>query len=157
MPGASDAEDLQVDAAGVGDRLLVGGARGGDPRLRQTPVGEVHVLGTNVDVVEEMLLHEAAVALMARRIDRPVLVEIEGDDVREGEAILAMHANEFLVERGRRGAGREAEHAGAMLRGSRSDERGDLGGERPRRAACVAMDLDGHLLEGRGEMPRLAV
>ncbi len=46
VPGASDAEDLQVDAACVGDRLLVGGARGGDLRLREDAVGDVHVLGT---------------------------------------------------------------------------------------------------------------
>src|SRR4051812_20382857 len=59
-------------------------------------------------------------ALLRHRV---VLVEIERDDVREAQALFAMHANELSIHTDRRRPGREAEHGRLARRVALVDER----------------------------------
>ena len=65
----------------------------------------------DVDVVEEVLAHEAVVALQLVRLHREVFVEVERDDVLEREALLLVQADQLVVDARRRRAGGQAEDA----------------------------------------------
>jgi hypothetical protein len=72
----ADAEEPQVNAAGGHDLLLVGFAlQRGELHLA---IEHVRVPRTDVDLLEEVLVHEVAVALVVIAIKAPVLVEVEG-------------------------------------------------------------------------------
>ena len=86
---AADAQDLHVDAARLGDLLLVPAAVVVHLLDRQRAVGHVPVARRDVDVVEQVLAHEADVALQLVRLHRVVLVEVERDDVGERQPFLA--------------------------------------------------------------------
>src|SRR5262249_45830339 len=86
VPGAANAEDLQVDAAGPANALFVAGAIILDLLGPQGAVGHMNVLRRNVDVIEERFLHPAPVALRIVRRHGVIFVEIEGNDAREVEA-----------------------------------------------------------------------
>src|SRR5207244_3239896 len=62
VPVAPDAQNLQVDAAGIADHLLVPLAIGFGI-LRQ-PVGHVGLLGPLLEPFEEIFFHEVPVALI---------------------------------------------------------------------------------------------
>jgi hypothetical protein len=81
MAGASDAEQLQIDAARLGNLLFVLLTVGMDLIDRQRSVGNVNVPAGNIDAIEQMFVHEAMVALQLERLHRIVLVEVEGHDV----------------------------------------------------------------------------
>ena len=106
----ADAENLEVDAAGALDRHLVALRRLGDLRARDVAGRDVHVLGLDVDVREQILPHEAMVGVDAVLRHRVVLVEIERHDVGEAQSLLAVHPNQLAVHADRRRARREAEH-----------------------------------------------
>ena len=80
-------------------RVVVGRAR-----------GDVDVLLGDVDVLEEVLVHEVVVALRMVLRQAHVLVEIEGGHLGEVEALVLVHPHQFLVEPQRRGAGGQPQH-----------------------------------------------
>lgn len=129
VPGAADAEELHVDTAGLLDRPLVALAPLAHRFGFDRPVGNVHVGRIDVDVIEEMLPHEAVVTLQPLRPHGEVLVEIEGDDVREGEPLLAVESDEFRVDPRRRRAGGETEDTALAGDRPRPDQVGDLAGD----------------------------
>src|SRR5690606_12399386 len=129
VAGAADAEDLEIEAAGVADAILVGLAAGEDFGAGHGAVGHVDVFGRHVDVVEELVVHEAPVTLGVGAGEAVVFVEVEGDDVLERQAFLAVQADELAVEAHGGGAGGEAEDGAATLVGALADEGGDLGGK----------------------------
>src|SRR5262249_10411599 len=98
VAGAADAQDLQVDAAGPPDQLLVADAVVLDVAGRHGPVGDVDVLRRDVDVVEEGLAHPAVVAVRVVRLHRVVFVEVESEDAREVEPGLLVQADQFAVQ-----------------------------------------------------------
>ncbi len=55
--------------------------------------GNVHVLRRNVDVPEQILVHEVVVALRIARRQPHVLVQIEGRDLGKIEPLFSVHAN----------------------------------------------------------------
>src|SRR5207237_8019662 len=61
--GLADAKDLKIDAAGVGDCLLVRRTGFGQPIPRDRSIRDVHVLAFDVHVLEEVLPHVAVVAV----------------------------------------------------------------------------------------------
>ena len=61
VPVGADPEDLQVDPADRGDRLLVG--RAGRHEVVGQPVGTLHGAGGEVDAGRDLLLDDVAVAL----------------------------------------------------------------------------------------------
>ncbi len=113
VPVAADAEDLQVDASFVGDHPLVLLAVGGE--VERPAVGHVRVARVDVDVIEEVLLHEVAIAVRVGGTEAHVLVEVEGDDARKIEPFLAVHADQLGIRAQRRAAGGQSEHAGGLL------------------------------------------
>jgi hypothetical protein len=146
VAGATDAEDLEVDAAGGRDHRLVGGAVRVDLGLRHRARGQVGACGVDVHVVEEVGAHEAPVALRVVRRDRVIFVEVEGRDVGEAETRLAMEPHQLGIEADRRGAGGQAEDHTALLGLALPDQRGDLRGHRPGCFLTVRVDGQGDLL-----------
>src|SRR6185295_4612675 len=63
VPGAPDAQKLYVDPAGLLNPPLVLLTEGVDAVVRQHAARDVGVRGVGIDLIEEVLLHEAAVAL----------------------------------------------------------------------------------------------
>lgn len=98
VAGASDAENLKVDAAAVLDFLFVGGAVGRDVGIGQHAGGQVDVFRLDIDVVEEVLVHEVPVGFLVFVGKTTVFVEVEGDDVGEGEAFFLVQADQLGVE-----------------------------------------------------------
>ena len=89
VPRPADAEDLEVDAAGGADRLLVAPALRPPTSSRGTIAArDVDVARGDVELGEQILPHEPVVGVDALRVHRVVLVEIERDDVREAEPLL---------------------------------------------------------------------
>ena len=145
VTGAADAEDLKIDAAGGADRGFVGGTMGvdlvfGDGARRQVGAGRVEI-----DVVKKMPPHKRPVALRVLGRERVILVEVEGGDVGEAQALLAVQAHQFGVKADGGGAGREAEDDGAFLGVALADERGDFGGDGARGGQTAGEDGDGGL------------
>src|ERR1700743_849804 len=123
MPVAADAEDLQVDSAGVADGLLVSGAIA-IVIFRNRAVGDVDVFRFRVHMPKQILVHEVGKALGMRRWKAEIFVEIEADDAGKIERLFAMHANEFAVEGEHRAAGGEAEaNLGIAANGAGDDAR----------------------------------
>ena len=72
-------------------------------------VGHVGAGLVDVDVAEKIFPHEIPVGLVVRAGETDVFVEVERGDAAEIEPLVAVEANEFLVEAERRAAGGEAE------------------------------------------------
>ena len=108
MAIAADPENLQIDAAGLTNRLFIGGAI----LVVIAParsIGNVNVCGIDVDVAEKILLHEVAKTLRMIRGQADVFIEVERRHLREIQIFLAVHSRQFGVNTDRRGSGRKAE------------------------------------------------
>jgi hypothetical protein len=140
VAGAADAEDLHVEATGGADLFLVGPAPRENLRPGHGAVGDVDVGGRDVEVVEELLVHEPPVALGVRARQAVVFVEIEGHDVFEAQLLLAVQPDELAVETHRGGAGGQAEHGRPAGRIVAPDQGGQFG--RHQRAGDVGRGMD---------------
>ena len=129
VAGAADAEDLQIDPTGSPDRLLVLLTGGKHVLPGERSIGDVDRLGGDVEMIEEMLAHEAVVALQRAPIHRPVFVEIKGHNAAERDPFLAMEADQLVVDADRRAPGGEAEDGLPAGRGARLNELCDLPGD----------------------------
>ena len=130
VPGAADAQELNVDAARLGDLLFVPAAVVVHLLDRQRAIGHVPVAGRDVDQVEQVLAHEADVALQLVRLHRVVFVEVERDDVRERQPFFAVQPHQLVVDADRRAAGRQAQHAIPPLGRPLANQIGNLSGHR---------------------------
>ena len=74
-------------------------------------IEKVDVLRLDVDLAEEVLLHEEAVALVVGGREPHVLVQVERPDLREVQALLAVEAGELLVDRDGGRPGRQTQNA----------------------------------------------
>src|SRR4051812_48984659 len=83
MAVGAEAEDHQIDAAGALDRALE--ARAFPVGVPDRPVKEVNLLPRNVDMVEQVAVHERTIASRIGRIDAEEFVEIEGGRRRKIE------------------------------------------------------------------------
>src|SRR5262249_60071141 len=105
---AADAKDLQINSAGVLDRLLVRVAVAVVVPF-DCAVRNMNVLLRNIDAREEMLAHEKAKALRMCPRKAEIFVEVKGDDTGEVERLLAVQARQFLVHADCRTAGSQAQ------------------------------------------------
>jgi len=96
-------------------------------------IGDVDVLGRNVDAIEKGFLHPAPVTLRVVRLHGEVFVEVERYDAREVECGLAVQSDQFAVQADGSGAGRQSEHGGPAGRVVLADEAFDHQGHVPRR------------------------
>ena len=108
----ADADNHQVDAA---HRMVVRRAVLRNLVLGHRAVGNVHVLGQDVDVVEELLVDAVVAALLFGRPDRVELVEAVNGDVAETDEPLVVAFHQFAVETQRGASRREAQHEGLRL------------------------------------------
>jgi hypothetical protein len=157
MAGPADAQDLQVDATGLADRLLVPRAGLHDPGPRQRAVGDVDLGGGDVQMVEEVLPHEAVVALQGIGLDRPVLVEVEGRHRRERHALLAVQPHEFGIDAHGRRARRQAEDGPLSGLGPGRHQVGDLAGHGLAGVGRLLVDGHGHPFHRRDVRQRAAI
>src|SRR5690606_17349885 len=107
----------------------------------------VHLLFRDVDVAEELLIHEPVVALAVLPVDGVILVEIERDDVPEAQPFLAVHADKLPVNADRGGPGGQAEHGVSAFLGPGSDKIRYFSRTLQRRFLGVAKDDRAYLLE----------
>lgn len=110
----------------------------------------MHVRGVDIDLPEEMLPHEAVIRMDARGIHRKVLVEVEGHDVVERQAVLTMPTDEFSIHADRRRAGREPEHCLAAFLPLRLDQCLDPVRDRGGESVRVVDHDDGDAFEAGG-------
>ena len=108
----ADADDHEVDPRGG---ALVGVAVLRDSLLGDRAVGDVYVLGQDVDVVDELLVDAVVAALLLGRADRVEFVEAEYGHVAEADLALLVAFHQFAVKPQRRAARGQAEHEGARL------------------------------------------
>ena len=76
----------------------------------------MNVCRIDIDEVEQVLPHEADVALQLVGLHRIVFVEVERDDVAKRESLFAVHPHQFVVDADRRAAGGQTQHAIAAFR-----------------------------------------
>src|SRR5439155_8535230 len=95
VPVAANAQDLQVNGAGVVNSLLVLPAM--EFKIGGPTIGNVRRGQADVDMVEQIDLHELAVALRMNRRQAHVLIEIERGDERKIEALLLVQADELPI------------------------------------------------------------
>ena len=108
MAGAADTEDLKIDAAGRTDGRFILGAM--TRRVFGHPVRDMDVSRGDIEMPEEILLHEEPVGLRMVRAEALVFVEVERDDRAEAQAFFAMQADQLRVEGQGRGARRQTQH-----------------------------------------------
>ena len=128
VAGAPDAQELDADAAHRADPVLVPGAVVLDLLRRQVAQGDMDLAVGYVDVVEEILVHVAVVALGRLPRHGVVLVEVEGDDVLEADA-AAVQRDQFPVHVDGRGSRAESQHGHLSRFGARLGVADDLPGD----------------------------
>jgi hypothetical protein len=156
VTGLADAEDLEVDAAGFANRTLVLVRVRFDVAARHVAARQVHVLGRDVDVLEQVLPHEPVVAVHAVGRHGVVLVEVEGHDVGEIEPFLAVHADQLAVDADRRRARGEPQHRALARATAVTHDLGDARGDPTRDRLVVFGDDDGQPLESCERLQPLA-
>ena len=78
-------------------------------------VQNVDILSRNVDVVEEIVVHEVPVALVMLSGQTNILVHIEGHNILEGDLTGLVHLDEALVNAQRGGTGGQTQNEGAVF------------------------------------------
>ena len=147
---AADPEELEVDAAGRANHLLVVAAMRVDRGAGEGAVRHVGVRRGNVDVVQQMDPHVMVVTLRMAGRQALVLVEIEGDDVRETQPLLAVHPHQLGIKTHRRRTGGKSEDRGAAFPLARSDQFGGRPGDRLRGFETAREYADRHAFKAGG-------
>jgi hypothetical protein len=150
----ADAEDLKIEPAEIANLALIRRAEVEDFLAWQRAIGDVPVLARDVDVIEEVLAHEPHVALQLVRLHRVVFVEVERYDVLERQPLLAVHANQFVVNPRRRRPGRQPQHRRLAPGVLGPDDVGDLGGDGLRCNCRRRVDRGRNLFHSRGQCRR---
>jgi len=138
VPVEPEAENLQVDAARAIDGAFVGPAFLVDVARR--PVQEVNPPRRQVDVIEQVALHECAIAARIAGGETKELVEVEGRGAAEIDAPGLVQPSERAIQRNRRPARWQAQHeTGPRRQGAR-----DITRARARQAERGVKDSDPH-------------
>jgi hypothetical protein len=121
VAGATDTEQLDVNATGGRDFGFVLEAPLGNIFRGNRAVGNVYVFAGNVDEIEQVFAHEPHVALQTIRLHRKIFVQIERDHVGQRKSFFAVQADQFGVDIDGRGSGRQAEDASFAFGGALPD------------------------------------
>ena len=95
MAVATNAQKLQIAETSVGNHLIERSTNLIDVGVRSS--GNVHVLGIDVDMIEEMLIHEVVIALGIVIRDTKVLVEVIRADLREVNIALLVPIDKLII------------------------------------------------------------
>ena len=113
MPVDSEPQNHEIDAAGALDGALVVFAFA--LRVASGAVQDVNPARRQIDMVEQMVPHERAIAA---RIDRPKtaeLVEVEGGRAAEVDAARLVQPDQLPIERNRCAAGGQSKNRVGLL------------------------------------------
>ena len=103
----------QVDAAVGSDLVLVALAL--SLQVSSHAVEDVDILSGDIDVVEEVVVHEVPVALVMLAGQTNVLVHIEGYHILEGDLAGLILLDQALVNTQRRGTGGQTQDEGTLF------------------------------------------
>ena len=140
VPASPNAQQHEVNATGFLNLVLVLQAVPLHLIRRQVAARNVNLILGDVDVVEKVFGHKPVIALQARRVNRVVLIQVEGDNVGEIEPLLLVHADQLLIHTDRRRAGRQAEHEVLPDGSPLLDEAGDTARHLVRQLGRVVKD-----------------
>ncbi|MPN32608.1 hypothetical protein SDC9_180088 [bioreactor metagenome] len=118
VPGAADAEQLQVDPPQVVDQPVVVGAD--SVAVHRHAVRDMNVSGQDIDMVEKVLPHVTVVALGVLGRQGAVLVQINAAHSRKVHVAFVVPVNQLPVNAQGRRSRRQSQHTGG--------EQDDLGG-----------------------------
>ena len=147
VTGASDTQKLNIDAAALSDFCFVVAAVVGDLLHGNGAVRNMHVLGLDVDMIEEMLLHKPHVALQVFRLHRIVFVQIESHDVGKRQTFFFVHPDQFGIDAGRCGPCCQAQHCRFSFRLAAANERRDFRRHETRRFARICQNRTSQLFK----------
>ncbi len=142
MPRLANAEELNVYPPSLANGFLVAKRLQRQLLARYVSSRDPNVVRLNVDVVEQILPHEAVIRMNAVRGHRIVLVQIERDDVPEAETLFAVHADELPIHADRRRSGSKSENGVLIGRILLTHQRRDARRHQPR-DVVVLVDDDG--------------
>lgn len=108
----ADSSEEEVESSGLDYLLFVGSALGRE--VGSVAVEDMDVCAGDVDMVEEVAVHEAVIALRMLDGQAHVLIHIESDHVLEAELAGLDFADEFGVYLERGGSGRKPQHKGLV-------------------------------------------
>ena len=98
VAGAADSQDLQVNAPGGSHGLFITFATRKNLLHGYGPIRHVDLVGGDVDVVEQLRVHEMPVALRVVAPEAEVFIEIERHDVCETQPLLLVQSDQFPVK-----------------------------------------------------------
>ena len=89
-------QKLQVDTAQIRNQTVVPAAL--RIRIRSHAIGNMDMVGSNIDVVEEVLMHEVVIALRIVCRQPPVLVQIHRGCLRKVQISFFVPENQLAVD-----------------------------------------------------------
>ncbi len=138
MPVAADSENLQVNAPRILNLLLVQPAV--SIKIKRPAIRDVRVVGFDIDVRKEIVVHEEPVALRVRRTQPHVFIQVERRHLGKVQPLFPVQANQFLVKQQRRTARRHPQHAVRFL----ADKFRNKTGRSARGGLGIGFDDDAH-------------
>jgi hypothetical protein len=140
---AADADEQEIETAECGKVALEPCAF--DFVIASAAIQEVHVIAGQVDPVEQMLLHECAIAPFIARREPHEFVDVEGMCASETRFAGFMKPGELVVNREGRPTRWQSEHG----RGLAGELRSDGAGRGMRRFLCRPEDTNVHVMFAR--------
>jgi len=111
-----------------------------DIEIERPAVGDVRACRVEIQLVEQILLHEGPVTLRVRRPQAHVFVEIERRHLREVETFFLVQSDKLAVRAQRRIARGQSQHAAGFF----ADQFGHKPCRTPAGGICIAFDDDTH-------------
>ena len=112
MTVTADTQQLHIDAAqGIDESVVAGTLSGG---IGVLAVGHVGVGQIDVDLGEEILVHEVAVTLVVLAVEAVVLVQIYGAYLLEADLALSVLLSQLGVHSQRGRTGSQADYGGGL-------------------------------------------
>ena len=131
VASAADAEQLQIDPPGLADQFLIPHAKSLNIAPLERAVGNMDRLSRDVDMIKQMLPHEAVVALQRSGLHRPVFVEVKRHHRAERNALLPVQPHQLVIHAHRRAPCRQPQHRLETSGGPRLHQLHDLASHRP--------------------------
>lgn len=98
MASTANAKNLQIDSTVTFYFLFVIFTEFSDFLPGDLSVGDIDILWWNIDMIKQILPHVVIIAFDVVLRDGIVLVQVESDDVLEGELALLIHLDQLFVD-----------------------------------------------------------
>lgn len=115
MSCPSNSQNLYINPSISLDLLLISITKFGDILSWYFSIGNVDILGGDVDVFEQIVVHVLVVGVGVGRLDGVVFVQVESNHILEAELPALMETDEFFVDAKGTAAGGQAEDTGVSL------------------------------------------